>query len=734
MKHVSWQLLLAFSISLAAVAAVGRADAGTSQRVVAEPAPVASLEPAATAKLWRHLVATKSLRARATADCRPFRGVFWAATDWLRLATKLAAASSPCAEYYISVPPIVGNKTQLRPDAAWRIRELGPNFHAMAEIHFTSWNRWVSSTGSSWYTAGTTAREHMAAAGYDVSRGDTWVLNEASSAVRRGTGNARANLREFLRGLYQGDGAQPARGVVLMIGVGQKTSDVSLYQTNLQSWLADSAFWTDMSTYVSDWSQEVYGDMRNYAVPGVSTADRRDYLNDYLQHVAVLANAGPTTIETARSYLQGAFSPLANAAWERESGYGWTMVPSDQMAGYVSAQVYALRQFSATTGQAKDHWGFAWAPRNASGASTTDFATRTGQILDRLAAAIRDSGTPVDPSDPGSEACGPPGQNVYCVGDIEGARLNKAWKSFRVWTQPALSFATPAQTLVAGSPSAAMTLSVVGSSGTPLVTAAPVTVTLTSSSARGTFSTSPSGPWSPTLSLTIAAGTSSSSAFYYLDMRAGSPVLTASAAGVTRGTQTETIIPGLAVSLTVTPASATVPAHAKRQFTAVGRDSLGNAFPVSVTWSLTPAAIGTIAPTTGITTTFTASRILGEGTLTATLTTATGTLSADAAIEVAPGRLRIESIRYRKGTRRLAYVTITARDGKGLSISSAVVSVVVKRGKHTHFTKRATTGPAGRTTFRMPFRNGGCFIATVERANARGFVWDGRTPRNRFCG
>ena len=35
----------------------------------------------------------------------------------------------------------------------------------------------------------------MAATGYDVTAGDTWALNELSSAVRQGTGNARANMR-----------------------------------------------------------------------------------------------------------------------------------------------------------------------------------------------------------------------------------------------------------------------------------------------------------------------------------------------------------------------------------------------------------------------------------------------------------------------------------------------------------------------------------------------------------
>ena len=349
------------------------------------------------------------------------------------------------------------------PGAAEKIRALGPNFHALAEFHFATWTKWVASTGSSWYVAGTTARERMAAAGYDFSKGDTWVLNEVTSAVRTNTGQARANLRELLRGLYEGDGTRPTRGAVFVTGIGQQTNNLGQYQTNLQNWLSDSAFWADMSTYVSDWSQEVYGDVRNWAVPGVDTVTRRDYLTDYLQHPLVLAGAGPPTIDTARSYLQTAYSPLANAAWERDTAYGWTAVPSAQMAGYVSAEVYSLRNFSASTGQATDHWGFAWAPRNGSGASAGDFAAQTGQILDRLAAAIHDSAQ-TDPEDPGSAACGLQGQNV-CVGDVDGARLNAAWQTFRVWTQPVLGFATPPQTIPAGTPSAAMRLSLLSSTG-----------------------------------------------------------------------------------------------------------------------------------------------------------------------------------------------------------------------------------------------------------------------------
>ena len=216
--------------------------------------------------------------------------VFYAASDWLRLATKLRASASPCAEYYVSVPPIVADKTTFRRDQAWRIRALGPSFHALAEIHFATWSRWVSSTGSSWHTAGVTARARMADAGYDVALGDSWMLNELTSAVRRGDGSARANVREFLRGLYEGDGRRPTKGPSSSSGFGQRTSNVSVYQSTIQSWLADSAFWTDMATYVGDWSQEVYGDLRARS-PYSPTSVRRDYLNDYLHTSSSQARA-----------------------------------------------------------------------------------------------------------------------------------------------------------------------------------------------------------------------------------------------------------------------------------------------------------------------------------------------------------------------------------------------------------------------------------------------------------
>jgi len=708
-------------IALVASFLVGGANGGAATAPPAAPVP--SLEPAKTEALWRSLVAQQPKAARAQAACRPLRAVFYAASDWLRLATKLAAARSSCADYYISVPPLVADKTQFRRDQASKIRALGPNFHALAEVHFTTWSRWVASTGSSWFTAGVTAREHMASAGYDVAQGDTWALNELTTAVRRGDGNARANVREFLRGLYEGDGSRPTRGDVLTVGFGQRTSDVTAYQNTLQNWLADTAFWTDMGTYVSDWSQEVYGDLRAHAVPGEAVSVRREYLNDYLQHPLVLANAGPTAIEAARSFLQAAYSPLANGAWPRDSGWGWTMVPVDQMGAYISAQVDAMRYFSATTAQPRDHWGFAWAPSNTTGLSTADFAAQTGQLLDRLAASIRDSAEATDP-ETGTGACGPPGADILCNVDIAGASHNGAWRSFRTWTQPLLSIAPPTETVTAGAPSAPSTVSLTTAAGTPATTGPPLTATLRSSSSRGTFASSPAGPWTPTLTLSVAPGVAGT--FYYRDTVAGSYTVTASATGATAGTQAVTVTAGPPARVAFESGPIGVPVRTSRPFSATVRDAFGNPVTATTTWSVTPHALGSITAK-GNTATFTAGRVLGAGTVTAA---AGPTITARAPVRVLPARMRVRLLDA-KATAGGILATFSTVDHSGHPVSRSRLKVVAA-AMGRRVSAGGTTGAAGKARVALAV-GPGCYTVTVTRTRSQGFVWDGHAPRKRVC-
>jgi hypothetical protein len=197
--------LLAGLGAVAALALSVSSPAGAA----AKPQAVPSLQPQATQKLWRKLVQPRR-HAASTAACTPLRLVFYSPTDWLRLATKLAANQAQCAEYYVSIPPLAADKTNFRPDQPWRIRALGTNFHAVCEISYNGWSSWVSTTGATWYEAGVEARRRMAAQGFDVTAGDIWAVNESSSAVRQGTGNARKNLRDLVRGLYDAGGEGPA--------------------------------------------------------------------------------------------------------------------------------------------------------------------------------------------------------------------------------------------------------------------------------------------------------------------------------------------------------------------------------------------------------------------------------------------------------------------------------------------------------------------------------------------
>jgi hypothetical protein len=487
----------------------------------AAPKPVPSLTPAKTAKLWRQLVQRPPVFHQG-ADCTPLRAVFYAGTDWLRLATRLAANASPCALYFISVPPIVADKSQFRTDQAWRIRALGRQFHALAEVNVSGWSNWVAANGSTWDEAGREARRRMAAAGYDVDLGDSWVVNELSSAVRQGVGGARANMRSFIRGLYEGDGTVPAaRGAVFVIGMSQATGELSVYQSRLQDWYEDAPFWDDMSAYVSDWSQELYGDVRNWAVPGADAATRAAPLNDYLQHEVALARAAPASASAAGSFLSAAYNPLANAAWAYTSAFGWTDVPSELMQSYVSSQASALRSFNGS------RFGFAWAPKNLNALPAADFAAQTEAILDRLAVAIS-----------GADACAP----TWCGGDLDGSAFNTGWQTFATWKPSLLAFTTEPQTIAAGSPSGPLTVEQRTNTGLAYTAGLPVSVTYASSSAGGSFSTSASGPWTPTLTVAIASGTSAVSV-YYSDTQAGSPTITVSATGRVATTQVETIAP-----------------------------------------------------------------------------------------------------------------------------------------------------------------------------------------------
>ena len=320
-----------------------------------------------------------------------------------------------------------------RPDQAWRIRSLGPRFHAMAEAQLTAWQTWVTTNNRTWTDAGREFRTRMAAAGYDVSLGDIWALNEVPSQVRQNAGQSRRNLLDFLRGLYDGgDGsAAPTKGLVFVVGLGQRTQNLSVYLANLRGWLADSGFWTAADASVRFWAQEVYGDVRAWGVADAPRMTKARHLIEYVMHPLGLARAGGERTAVAEAFLRRAYVPLANAAWKWRSSFGFTDVSDELMRHFLSEQVHAIRHDAGT--QPADgpsgRVGFAWAPENVP--SEPDFPAKTAGLQQRLASAFANAYAQGGSSQMG--ACGPPGDHVWCDGAYDGAAFNDGWSAFWSW-------------------------------------------------------------------------------------------------------------------------------------------------------------------------------------------------------------------------------------------------------------------------------------------------------------
>ena len=162
---------------------------------------------------------------------------------WQPLLDALAANQTPCAQYYIVLPPISDKITP-------RGRRIVEAVRARARTSTRS----PSSAGGSGPSnpargtaKGVAFRRKMAAAGYDVRRGETWAINELPSTIRS-RADTRQRARDLIRGLYTGPpGSTPSPGAVFIVGVGQAMRNFGPYKASLRGWLQDAAFWTTIS-------------------------------------------------------------------------------------------------------------------------------------------------------------------------------------------------------------------------------------------------------------------------------------------------------------------------------------------------------------------------------------------------------------------------------------------------------------------------------------------------------
>jgi len=357
-----------------------------------------------------------------TPDCPfPVEVVFYTQSAWNILSDPLRDDPSPCANYYVSIPAPTSDKTFPRAGVAEQMRARGPAFHAMAEFHWASWSQVTSMTP---YEKGVEFRRRMASAGYDVDAGDTWAINELPSSVRFSSA-VRQDVRDVVRGLYDGPGdLSPSSGAVFIVGLGQNTTNLSVYKANLEAWIEDEPFWLDVDGAARWWAQEVYTDPHYVCVGSESLDARAGFIDDFAEHLANLAEVSPVA-RAAASYFERSFVPLMNAVWRSPSGYGNTLIPLDGMEAHVSAQVYATRAFADGHAYPTGRLGFGWA--REPGASDPELTL----LAQRLASSIhyaydRGGGFALG-------ACDPGGDEEGCRCDVAGAYFNPAWQTFYTW-------------------------------------------------------------------------------------------------------------------------------------------------------------------------------------------------------------------------------------------------------------------------------------------------------------
>ena len=340
---------------------------------------------------------------------------------WDTLTTALAANQTPCANYYV-VLTATGDKTRPRgPTAVSAIHAKGPSFHALAEFNMGAWSKVKP---ASWAAKGRLFRQRMVAAGYVPGR-DTWAINELSSGVRTKPAS-QARARDAMRGLYTGpQGATTQQGAVFVVGLGQQLVNFGPYKGQLEGWLANTAWWMAVSPYVAWWAQEAYPSCSRICVAGSKVGTRSTRLNEFTEHPARLALAGPAPTGPARALFDRAYLPLLTAYWRDLKGYGNNRISLPQMETLASLEVYAARAWAIRNPYPEGRIAFAWNehPPGATRAQVQALATRLAQSIQ---GAYGDGGT-------ATKACSPTGSYAWCKAVLGGARFNPGWSTFASW-------------------------------------------------------------------------------------------------------------------------------------------------------------------------------------------------------------------------------------------------------------------------------------------------------------
>jgi uncharacterized repeat protein (TIGR02543 family) len=238
-----------------------------------------------------------------------------------------------------------------------------------------------------------------------------------------------------------------------------------------------------------------------------------------------------------------------------------------------------------------------------------------------------------------------------------------------------IGFISAAQTIAAGVTSSAITIESQDTGGNPVNVTSSTVVNLTSSSNGGSFSLSP---------VTIPAG-SDTATFYYTDTAVGNPTITAASAGLTGGTQQETITPGAVSQIrvetmangtgTIVP-SQTVNSGSSITCYAITRDKFGNFIANAAgNWSLTSTTgsvvAGDLVPSGDTTSAVFMGHLAGTAIIQVTSGTLTNTPSGTLTVIVASvTKISVSGYASPSTAGTAGAITVTAQDGSGNTITT----------------------------------------------------------------
>jgi hypothetical protein len=249
------------------------------------------------------------------------------------------------------------------------VTQAGSKFVAVARIDWGA----IGPPGADPYVIGKKIRQNMYNAGFRAGspQEDTWVINEIPVDIFTSPGR-RNRLIRLVHGLYFGPrGFRPMRGFVFKAYAhhndaypyGDDQPDpFARYKSKWESLLERTSFWLpdqppttnarSIAPYVRWWSEETFTYCWLVCVPGArfdgTTSPpgntKVHKTNEYLEHPARLAFAGPGSAGEARRLFDHGYMPLINTYWapiSRDPTWQTGYLSARTMLRFSSLQIYA---------------------------------------------------------------------------------------------------------------------------------------------------------------------------------------------------------------------------------------------------------------------------------------------------------------------------------------------------------------------------------------------------------